>query len=67
MINRESISEIKSPCVANCCLDEDDICLGCFRALNEILDWSEASDERRTEIISSAAERSQLHQEKYKR
>ncbi len=25
----------QSPCVRNCCLDDDLICLGCFRSLEE--------------------------------
>lgn len=30
-----------SPCVRNCCLDENDICLGCYRSLSETLNWRE--------------------------
>ncbi|MBT2912746.1 DUF1289 domain-containing protein, partial [Vibrio anguillarum] len=29
------VEEPKSPCIRQCCLDEMDICLGCFRSLNE--------------------------------
>jgi predicted Fe-S protein YdhL (DUF1289 family) len=48
---------IASPCVRNCCLDDDDICLGCFRSIVEICAWSEASPADRTEILKRCAER----------
>ena len=35
--------EVPSPCVRRCCLTDDDICLGCFRSLEEILRWSESN------------------------
>ncbi len=28
-----------SPCIRNCCLDNNDICLGCFRYIDEIVNW----------------------------
>ena len=40
-----------SPCVSNCCLNEEDICLGCFRSLAEITGWSQASDSGKQDII----------------
>lgn len=42
---------VKSPCVENCCLNEDDVCLGCFRTLEEILSWSSMSlSQKRTTL-----------------
>lgn len=29
-----------SPCIRKCTLDADDICMGCYRSLREILDWT---------------------------
>lgn len=40
-----------SPCICNCCLNEKDICLGCFRSLDEITEWSQALDSRKEAII----------------
>jgi len=40
-----------SPCVSNCCLNKEDICLGCFRSLTEITGWSQASDLGKQSII----------------
>jgi predicted Fe-S protein YdhL (DUF1289 family) len=31
---------IKSPCVRMCTLDDDDICIGCGRSLEEIKQWT---------------------------
>ena len=42
---------IPSPCVRNCCLDENDVCLGCFRALSEIIGWMSASETEKAEIL----------------
>ena len=57
----------ESPCVRNCCLNEDDICLGCFRALADITVWSQASDPLRCEILLLAEQRRTAHDEKYTR
>jgi len=32
-------SSSQSPCIRNCCLDDDLTCLGCFRSLEEIKEW----------------------------
>jgi predicted Fe-S protein YdhL (DUF1289 family) len=50
-------SAIASPCVRNCCLDEDNICLGCLRSLEEIIAWGGASDQEKREILRSASRR----------
>jgi predicted Fe-S protein YdhL (DUF1289 family) len=48
-----------SPCIRNCCLNEDDICLGCYRSLDEILIWSQANDIKKREILMKSQERKQ--------
>lgn len=45
---------VESPCVRNCCLDEKDICLGCYRTFDEILQWSKESEEGRKSILAKA-------------
>jgi predicted Fe-S protein YdhL (DUF1289 family) len=30
---------VSSPCIRECTLDDDDICVGCFRSRKEIIDW----------------------------
>ncbi len=48
-----------SPCIRNCCLDNDDICMGCYRSLREILIWQAASAEEKQKILHNCAERKQ--------
>lgn len=60
-------STVESPCVRNCCLDDDDICMGCFRSLSEIVSWSQADDNTRREIIEKAKLRKKDHQARFSR
>nr|WP_260407062.1 DUF1289 domain-containing protein [Pseudomonas fluvialis] len=48
-----------SPCVRQCCLDAQDICLGCGRSLSEILEWGPADAARRQAICAVAQARRQ--------
>ena len=63
------MSEIKrtipSPCVRNCCLNEKDVCLGCFRHLDEITRWTEADDVERCLILEKATARKVAHRAKF--
>lgn len=49
----------KSPCISICVLDDDDICMGCYRSAQEITDWFMASDEQKNEVLHKARERLQ--------
>ena len=40
----------KSPCISVCVLDDDDVCLGCYRSADEITDWFMASDEEKRAV-----------------
>lgn len=55
-----SAETITSPCVRNCCLNDEDICLGCGRKLHEIIAWGSSSHSARQAILFAAAERQQL-------
>lgn len=48
---------VKSPCVEICALDDTDICIGCHRTANEIIEWFSAGNERKQEILVAVAER----------
>ena len=52
---------LNSPCVRNCCLDPNDICLGCFRSLDEIMQWgrSETTPEQKIQTLANCAKRQQ--------
>lgn len=45
------MSKIESPCVRNCCLDDDDICMGCHRTLDEIKAWSSLADDEKQQVL----------------
>jgi len=49
----------QSPCISVCALDENDICMGCYRSANEITDWFLASDDEKREILARVRERMQ--------
>lgn len=51
--------EIASPCRRQCCLDDQDICLGCGRTLQDILDWGKADSARKRTICAAAEARLQ--------
>jgi predicted Fe-S protein YdhL (DUF1289 family) len=42
---------VASPCVRHCCLDHHDICVGCYRTLAEILQWSGANNAEKRDIL----------------
>jgi predicted Fe-S protein YdhL (DUF1289 family) len=52
----------QSPCVRNCCLNDEDTCLGCFRSLEEIKLWSLANGEERLLILQNARRRREAYQ-----
>ena len=52
---------VESPCVRNCCLDDADICMGCYRTLREICDWHSATDDQKRAILSRCEARRAEH------
>ena len=58
-------AEPASPCVRNCCLDENDICLGCGRALEEILRWQQSSPGEREAILVAARQRVEIRRARW--
>ena len=54
-----SVEDIASPCVRNCCLNEVDICLGCFRHIDEIMAWRQLDDTGKRAVIAQCQERQQ--------
>lgn len=62
-MNRSKI-RVESPCVGNCCLDGNDVCLGCFRHVEEIKSWAAAADKERLSIIQMAKRRRDKREEK---
>ncbi|WP_178119007.1 DUF1289 domain-containing protein [Pseudomonas akapageensis] len=50
---------VPSPCISLCRLDEEKICRGCFRHVEDIRQWRSADDEQRREICRNARQRRQ--------
>ncbi|AIR87923.1 DUF1289 domain-containing protein [Pseudomonas cremoricolorata] len=48
---------VASPCVSICALDEQDICTGCQRSVEEISRWSRMSDQQRREVLQLCHQR----------
>lgn len=48
---------VESPCVRSCCLDDQDICLGCGRTLDEIRRWSEMTESERQDTLNLSEQR----------
>ncbi|PUA26893.1 MAG: hypothetical protein B0W54_20990 [Cellvibrio sp. 79] len=59
-------SVVQSPCVRNCCLNEDDICLGCFRTLAEITRWGAVDNLIKEDIVLRAKQRRCEYQKKWR-
>jgi len=53
------MSNIDSPCIGICAVDENKICQGCFRSMAEILDWNDADEAQKMQIISNSEAREQ--------
>ncbi len=50
----EALQPVESPCIDLCTLDDDDICVGCFRSIDEICAWACATNEQRRSILQAA-------------
>ncbi|MBD3641947.1 MAG: DUF1289 domain-containing protein [Marinobacter sp.] len=51
--------KVRSPCVSVCALDENDVCIGCHRTGDEILRWTQMSNDERREVLREVAMREQ--------
>lgn len=51
---------MESPCVACCRLNEEKICVGCYRHMDEIVDWRKKTPEEYQQIASNIQQRKAL-------
>jgi len=54
---KKLISSVERPCIKKCYLNENDVCLGCFRTLDDMRTWHKSSKEEKMKILSLASER----------
>lgn len=57
MSENVSVPCLTSPCVGKCCLDNEDICVGCKRHVDEISGWYSATKEEKHNILSRCVKR----------
>lgn len=67
MKRRHMESIIASPCVRNCCLNDEDICLGCFRSLREITRWGTLDNQGKERVLESVVQRKKDYLQKVRR
>jgi len=54
---------IESPCIRICTLDATgELCLGCFRTLDEIVAWTGLSEAERARVLARLPERRSAHE-----
>lgn len=46
-----------SPCINICHLDDNDVCVGCYRSSSEITSWKDLDSEARKQISIKAQKR----------
>jgi uncharacterized protein len=57
-MNETAISSVVSPCIGICELDqESNLCIGCWRSLEEVAQWASADVDRRRDIVIQARSR----------
>lgn len=53
-----SVSDkVRSPCVSVCALDANDVCIGCHRSGDEIMRWTQMTNDERRDVLKKVAER----------
>ena len=53
---------IESPCIRSCTLDAaGQLCIGCFRTLDEIMAWTQLSEAERASVLARLPARRSAH------
>lgn len=50
-------AKVVSPCVSLCCLDEEDVCMGCLRHVDEITGWHQMDEAQRLALMKELERR----------
>lgn len=54
-----------SPCIRMCCLDDNEVCLGCFRTLAEITGWRDKDADTQRAILVRCETRRREHDARF--
>ncbi len=57
MTTTASNDDVRSPCVSICALDEEDVCVGCYRSGEEISRWSQMGCDEKRQVMQRVRER----------
>ncbi len=49
------MEDVVSPCVRNCCLNDEELCLGCYRHIDEIVGWRALTVEEQKQVLDNCA------------
>lgn len=49
--NEDTNQGMASPCVFVCQLDDEEMCIGCFRMIAEIVDWNQFTEEVKERVL----------------
>ena len=52
MLKSKSPARVPSPCVSICALNDDDVCVGCYRTAEEIRNWVMLDDDERIGVVA---------------
>ncbi|RBP85642.1 DUF1289 domain-containing protein [Marinomonas rhizomae] len=63
--NHEKDQVISSPCIRHCSLDDDDVCVGCYRTINEIMEWQKSTQSKKLDILAHCLMRKKKHDAQY--
>ena len=59
-VNDDTNLGVASPCVRTCQLNDQDMCMGCFRMINEIAGWNQFTEEAKADVIEACRTRKRL-------
>jgi predicted Fe-S protein YdhL (DUF1289 family) len=54
------IADMQSPCINICSLNQQNICVGCYRSIEEITCWSRVNDVNKRKILENAEKRKSI-------
>lgn len=56
-MSHQDVNEIPSPCVSICALNDEDVCVGCYRTGDEITRWWGMENAEKQQTLDKAKER----------
>lgn len=56
-MSKQDLEDVSSPCVSICALNDEDVCVGCYRTGTEITQWWSMDNSEKQQTIEKAKER----------